>query len=116
MNKSSDDLFESLLAIAAVVGLVIAAFWLLKQLFSNSDSSPDLQLAVWEKDRQIEQLTGENKQLASLNAELTEENAYLRKLLYWWSLAKDFCARLAARLLAECVKMLVGLALKFATA
>lgn len=114
MNKSSDDLFESLLAIAALVGIVIAAFWLLKQLFSNSDTSPDLQLAVWEKDRQIEQLTGENEQLVSLNFELMEENAYLRKLLHWWSLAKDFCARLVARLLVECVKTTVGLVLKFA--
>jgi len=62
MNKSSDDLFESLLAVAALVGIVFAAFWLLKQLFSNSDST-DLQPVLRAKDRQIDQLTGEKAQL-----------------------------------------------------
>ena len=109
MNKSSNDPVASLLVIIALVGIVGAAFWLLKQLFHSADSSPDLQLAVWQKNRQIEELTRENKQLA-------EENAYLRKLLHWWSLVKGFLVRLAERLLFALLEKLFWFVCRFAAA
>ncbi len=83
--------------IVGIFGIVIAAIFLLKQLFPSSTSLPELQLVVLEKNDQIAQLTEEKERLE-------KENAYLRSMLHWWSLGKEFCVRLAARLLVECVK------------
>jgi hypothetical protein len=114
MSKTANNLMESLIAIAAFVGMVVIAFWVLESLFGRPNNQPDMRLALREKDERIGQLSAEKEELAVSNAELAIENARLRRLLHWWNLTKEFATRLVARFLAECAKQLVGVVMKFA--
>lgn len=105
---------ESLIAIAAFVGMVVIAIWILESLSGRPNNQPDLKLALREKDARIGQLAAEKEELAVSNAELATENARLWRLLHWWKLTKEFVTLLVARVLAECAKQLVGVVIKLA--
>ena len=112
-KSSSNSLLELFLLIATLVGVAVILVKVCEWLFGSKDSTPDLRQVLQRKDRQIDRLVAENERLASFNGALAEENACLRKLLHWWSLVRDFCARIAARLLIECAKASFGLIYKF---